>query len=241
MVMPVMAEDIATNQFVIPTTMPPLEPRIENPTFTVTDAPDSVVSSVKDGMENLPVYDPNNDTAPKEYLMVVEPHHKFQEPLKVRPETDGIVIHHVAIPSGNISFQAIHKAHLKNGWAGIGYHFVIRKDGTIERGRPLSVVGAHAQGDNLHTIGICMARNFEKEYVGAEQYNALVKLVAELADIYNLDASTAISGHRNHNDTICPGEHLYEELPDLRLDVKAEMTRHEFEQKLANLHLVSGK
>lgn len=100
MVMPVMAEDIATNQFVIPTTMPPLEPRIENPTFTVTDAPDAVVSSVK------------------------------------------------------------------NGWAGIGYHFVIRKDGTIERGRPLSVVGAHAQGDNLHTIGICMARNFEKEYVG---------------------------------------------------------------------------
>lgn len=100
MVMPVMAEDIATNQFVIPTTMPPLEPRIENPTFTVTDAPDAVVSSVKDG------------------------------------------------------------------WAGIGYHFVIRKDGTIERGRPLSVVGAHAQGDNLHTIGICMARNFEKEYVG---------------------------------------------------------------------------
>ena len=100
MVMPVMAEDIATNQFVIPTTMPPLEPRIENPTFTVTDAPDAVVSSVK------------------------------------------------------------------NGWAGIGYHFVIRKDGTIERGRPLSVVGAHAQGDNLHTIGICMAGNFEKEYVG---------------------------------------------------------------------------
>lgn len=175
MVMPVMAEDIATNQFVIPTTMPPLEPRIENPTFTVTDAPDAVVSSVK------------------------------------------------------------------NGWAGIGYHFVIRKDGTIERGRPLSVVGAHAQGNNLHTIGICMARNFEKEYVGAEQYNALVKLVAELADIYNLDASTAISGHRDHNDTTCPGEHLYEELPDLRLDVKAEMTRHEFEQKLANLHLVSGK
>ncbi|MBP9551198.1 MAG: N-acetylmuramoyl-L-alanine amidase, partial [Veillonella sp.] len=100
MVMPVMAEDIATNQFVIPTTMPPLEPRIENPTFTVTDAPDAVVSSVK------------------------------------------------------------------NGWAGIGYHFVIRKDGTIERGRPLSVVGAHAQGNNLHTIGICMARNFEKEHVG---------------------------------------------------------------------------
>ncbi len=126
MVMPVMAEDIATNQFVIPTTMPPLEPRIENPTFTVTDAPDAVVSSVK----------------------------------------DGIVIHHVAIPSGDISSQAIHKAHLKNGWAGIGYHFVIRKDGTIERGRPLSVVGAHAQGDNLHTIGICMAGNFEKEYVG---------------------------------------------------------------------------
>ncbi|MBP9550733.1 MAG: hypothetical protein KBE34_02250, partial [Veillonella sp.] len=35
---------------------------------------------------------------------------------------------------------------VKNGWAGIGYHFVIRKDGTIERGRPLSVVGAHDKG-----------------------------------------------------------------------------------------------
>ena len=84
-------------------------------------------------------------------------------------------------------------------------------------------------------------RELRKRIRGAEQYNALVKLVAELADIYNLDASTAISGHRDYNDTTCPGEHLYEALPDLRLDVKAEMTRHELEQKLANLHLVSGK
>jgi hypothetical protein len=44
------------------------------------------------------------------------------------------------------SAEQIHGWHLGNGWAGIGYHYVIRKDGTIERGRPEWAIGSHAYG-----------------------------------------------------------------------------------------------
>lgn len=51
-----------------------------------------------------------------------------------------------------------------NGWRDIGYHFVIRRDGTIERGRPLDQdhliepdeVGSHVQGYNSVSVGVCM-------------------------------------------------------------------------------------
>ena len=48
--------------------------------------------------------------------------------------------------------DAWHKA---KGWAGIGYHFVIDLDGTIEQGRPMDKVGAHCYGHNRNSIGVC--------------------------------------------------------------------------------------
>lgn len=50
-----------------------------------------------------------------------------------------------------------------NGWSDIGYHFVIRLDGTIELGRPIAQVGAHTSGRNQNSIGIC--------YVGGLDHN----------------------------------------------------------------------
>ncbi|MDD4980665.1 MAG: N-acetylmuramoyl-L-alanine amidase [Candidatus Omnitrophica bacterium] len=63
------------------------------------------------------------------------------------------VIHHSASP--DVSAKTIDKWHKERGWSGIGYHFVIRVDGKIEKGRPLSKKGAHAKGRN-HYIGICL-------------------------------------------------------------------------------------
>ena len=45
---------------------------------------------------------------------------------------------------------------MENGWDDIGYHFVIRRDGTVELGRDIDVTGAHAYGLNKYSIGICM-------------------------------------------------------------------------------------
>ena len=50
----------------------------------------------------------------------------------------------------------IHQWHLARGWSGIGYHYFIKKDGTVQQGRPLNKRGAHCKGKNFHSIGICL-------------------------------------------------------------------------------------
>lgn len=155
----------------------------------------------------LKTYNPATDAAPAEPMAIRETNFRFNEPLLLRPKTDMIVIHHVGIPDGDTSAAAIHRAHLANGWAGIGYHYVIRKDGTIERGRPLATVGAHAEGQNYHTVGINVTGNFDKEIPTPAQIHALEGLVAWLCKIYDITpGASTIVGHRDVNSTDCPGQ-----------------------------------
>ncbi len=180
-------------------------------------------------------YNPRQDAAPQEPFPVVETNFKFNETLLVRPKTDMIVIHHVGIPDGDTSAAFIHKAHLANGWAGIGYHYVIRKDGSIERGRPLATVGAHAEGQNYHTVGINVTGNFEKETPTQSQIASLEKLLVFLCQTYDIHPSAAtIVGHRNVNSTDCPGKNLYRLLPEIRDDVALQLA----EEKLKHVRLL---
>lgn len=67
-----------------------------------------------------------------------------------------IVVHCSATPAGKPFTAAdIDQWHRKQGWAGIGYHYVITLDGKIEPGRPLGTPGAHVAGYNAWSIGIC--------------------------------------------------------------------------------------
>lgn len=72
----------------------------------------------------------------------------------MRPIND-IVIHCSATPEGK-DFDAadIDRWHKRRGWSGIGYHYVVKRDGTVERGRPERQIGAHVSGHNRHSIGI---------------------------------------------------------------------------------------
>lgn len=172
-------------------------------------------------IDGLKVYDPKADVAPKEGIPVRETNFTFTEPLLVRPETDVIIVHHVGIPSGEVSAQQIHDAHLANGWAGIGYHYVIHKDGTIDRGRPLATVGAHAEGHNYNSIGINVTGNFEEEIPTDAQLQSLEQLIAALCRLYGITPTDqTIIGHRDVNSTDCPGRYLYAKLPQIRQDVR---------------------
>lgn len=189
-----------------------------------TTNPKAKGNNTKAAAPSLPVYDPAKDAAPAEGLPIEETNFQFSEPLLVRPKTDTIVIHHVGVPDGDTSAAAIHRAHLANGWAGVGYHYVIRKNGLIERGRPLATVGAHAYGENYHTVGINVTGNFDKEIPTKAQLESLTELVTALCRIYHIEPSaTTIVGHRDLNDTDCPGKNLYALLPQLRADVKAQL------------------
>ncbi len=67
-----------------------------------------------------------------------------------------IIIHCSAVrPGQQSSAQDIDRWHKARGWKGIGYHYVVRRDGTVESGRPLEQVGSHCRYHNRHSIGVC--------------------------------------------------------------------------------------
>ena len=132
-------------------------------------------------------------------------------PLENRFVTDCIVVHHIGMANNDdVSAETVHQWHLNNGWSGIGYHFLIRKDGTIEEGRPLGTVGAH-------TVGINLVGNFESAVPTEAQKTAAAHLIASLCTVYQLDPvwESTVKGHCDLNATACPGRYLYAQMPDI--------------------------
>ena len=129
---------------------------------------------------------------------------RFRNPLSRRARTDGIVLHHYA---ANVSIQTVHNWHLGNGWAGIGYNFVVDKDGTIWNGRGMEFVGAHAANHNSNTIGIAVQGDYHNvsRTMPDAQFNALVWLIRHLRERYG---NIWIRGHRDLMATACPGQHF---------------------------------
>ncbi|WP_276724812.1 peptidoglycan recognition protein family protein [Selenomonas noxia] len=139
-------------------------------------------------------------------------------PLENRFVTDSIVVHHIGMANNDdVSAETVHQWHLNNGWSGIGYHFLIRKDGTIEEGRPLGTVGAHVYGENRHTVGINLVGNFESAVPTEAQKTAAAHLIASLCTVYQLDPvwESTVKGHCDLNATACPGRYLYAQMPDI--------------------------
>ena len=67
-----------------------------------------------------------------------------------------IIIHCSATPEGrDYTVADIDRWHKARGWRGIGYHYVIYRDGSVHAGRPVEQIGAHCTGHNANSIGIC--------------------------------------------------------------------------------------
>ena len=135
-----------------------------------------------------------------------------------RKATELIVIHHTGFPDVDKDSTAadIHRFHQEtNKWAGIGYHYLIRKDGTIEQGRRPEMIGAHAYGHNKTSVGVCLAGNFDIGKPTERQMAAVKELCTRL---YTLDPMKkgVIVGHRELNDTSCPGKNLFKKLGEIR-------------------------
>lgn len=149
----------------------------------------------------------------KNALPIVETCLHFAE-LDNRTHTNKIVVHHSATP--DTSAAKIHQSHLDIGYAGIGYHFVVRENGAIERGRPLWAVGAHTYGANSDSVGICLAGDFQYVIPFHFQFESAALLIAWLCDHFNLPCDRQhIFAHRELYPTLCPGDSLYNELDTL--------------------------
>ena len=111
-----------------------------------------------------------------------------------------IVVHCSATKDGvDYGMEDIKKWHLQRGFKNIGYHFVIKLDGTIEIGRPLDKVGAHVSGYNSGSIGICYIGGLTKDNKASDtrtdkQKKSLLELIELLKKYINIKE---IKGHRD--------------------------------------------
>lgn len=136
---------------------------------------------------------------------------------------DYIVVHASATPADmDIGVKEIDRWHRKRGWLRIGYHYVIRRDGHLEEGRPSYMVGAHVQGHNHHSFGVCLVGGLDSEgnpenNFTPEQFQTLGFVVDLLRDYFG---QAKVLGHRDFDDVAkaCPcfdvSAYLNEENPD---------------------------
>jgi N-acetyl-anhydromuramyl-L-alanine amidase AmpD len=110
-------------------------------------------------------------------------------------------------------FAELRRWHMQDrGWADIGYHHVIDRDGAVMAGRPETTIGAGVAGHNNGVIHVCLlgghgsaetdqfAENFTPE-----QDAALRKLIEEIS---SRAAITRVSGHNEYAAKACPGFHV---------------------------------
>lgn len=118
-----------------------------------------------------------------------------------------IILHCSATPEGkNFSSADIDRWHKARGFKMIGYHYVIRLDGTIEQGRPLEMTGAHCKGHNAHSIGICYIGGLDpkgrpKDTRTPEQKDSLWALVQALLKQF---PNATVHGHKEFANKDCP-------------------------------------
>ena len=133
-------------------------------------------------------------------MKIIEVDYKWNGSLIKRKKTDMIVLHHAA--ARECSPEDIHQWHLQNGWIGIGYNFIIRKNGKIYRGRPEDAVGSHTTNFNSTSIGICFEGDCRYTRPTDAQIKAGKELVAYLKQKYNI---TQVKKHSELSNTSCPG------------------------------------
>ena len=133
-------------------------------------------------------------------LNIIEPNYTWNGALTKRTTTDRIILHHAA---GNGTAESIHKYHVSLGWKGIAYHYYVRKDGTIYRGRPEDTVGGHTSGYNSRSIGICAEGNFETDVMSDAPRDAIRALVLDIRTRY---PDTQTIKHKDVAATACPGK-----------------------------------
>nr|WP_246198651.1 peptidoglycan recognition family protein [Actinomadura syzygii] len=180
--------------------------------------------------------------APRVYTRAQWKARPARRPAKVlnrRP--DHIIIHHTATANSRDTSLAhafalsrfIQSFHMnRNGWDDSGQQLTISRGGIVMEGRNRSLkavrardlaVGAQVLHHNSHTIGIENEGTYSSRAVPRRLWHSLVEVCVWLCRTYDLEPRKAIVGHRDLNQTACPGDALYARLPALRRSVSARL------------------
>lgn len=114
-----------------------------------------------------------------------------------------LTLHHTAVTRA--SAEEIHNWHLAKGLAGIAYHYYVRKDGSVIRGRPENWIGARARGLDICSISVCFEGNFNREQMGYAQAAAGAELTADICLRY---PDIRVICHHDAAWTSCPGQNF---------------------------------
>ena len=121
-----------------------------------------------------------------------------------------IIWHHSADASERNQFNKVNEYHRTRNFPlsargyYCGYHYFIEPDGTIIKAREENEIGAHDQGENSNSLGICLAGNFSLKYPTELQTASAALLIKQIRTRLNIPI-TRIEPHRWDDDTECPG------------------------------------
>lgn len=129
-------------------------------------------------------------------------------PTSIGRSISKIILHCTATPEGkDYTVEQIRQCHLARGFSDIGYHFLIYRNGSVHRGRPIEQIGAHCYGQNACSIGISYVGGCAsdgktpKDTRTPEQTIALLKLVS---DLLNQFPGATLHGHYEFANKACP-------------------------------------
>lgn len=143
-----------------------------------------------------------------------------------------LAVHHSLTKTG--SAEAFAQYHVKNNaWPGIGYHFVIEKDGTIEWCNDLEVSGYHVGNSNRFSVGICLVGDFREQTLEAVQLDPLLYLLKFLCrELFILPEH--VWGHNEFPD------YAWKECPCLNMDsIRQSLSKKALQQEQTGFNLPS--
>lgn len=142
-----------------------------------------------------------------------------------------VIIHHADTANFNdpvLEMRSIYYFHaITRGWGDIAYNYLIDFMGNVYEGRVggENAVGCHAEGYNSGSCGICLMGRFFEDDITPQMHNAAVWIAswaardldpASFAPFYDIPELPTICGHRDVNNTTCPGEDFYRSLQMVR-------------------------
>jgi hypothetical protein len=135
-----------------------------------------------------------------------------------------VFLHTEGSPGGTHGTAAgIHRYHREGrGWAAIGYHRVVRNDGTVEDGRPLTKMGAGVEGINARSVHVCCTGNGDLHPLSPTQEVAAVEELARLCIRFRIPAERVL-GHREVNRLVEMGKApktTAKSCPGVRVDMR---------------------
>lgn len=135
-----------------------------------------------------------------------------------------ITLHHDGMPAvaigstGDVAsrLSSIRQYHASQGWADIGYHYIIDPLGNVWEGRPEAFQGAHVKDYNEHNLGILVLGNYEVQRPTANAMGTLERFLSYQMRQHRVSLRD-VRTHREYSVTACPGRNLQPQIDRLRV------------------------